>query len=699
MTKAKKKITVPSEVRRRVEALRSEIDRHRHAYHVLDSPVISDQAYDALVAELSELERRYPSLRRPDSPTEKVGAAPREGFVKVRHKYRQWSFDNVFDEEEFRAWAERLRRRAAKIGLSDFVPEYVCELKIDGLKVILRYERGRFKQAATRGDGRVGEDITANIAAVETIPKTLKKPADLIVVGEVWISKREFERINAQRRRAGEPLFANPRNTAAGSLRQLDPTVTAGRKLEAFFYEINEVVLPAGESRPQTQAATLRLLSALGLPVNTHWKLARTEEEVENFYRFWTDKHTGEAYQVDGVVIKLNRIDWQKALGWTAKAPRFAVAWKFPAEQATTVVEDIVLQLGRTGALTPVAHLRPVKIAGTVVSRASLHNKDEIARLDLRVGDTVIIEKAGDIIPDIVKVLPDLRPPGAKPFDFRRAAEKVCPGGIAREDVGGGKGVIYYCRDKNGYEVVREKLTYFASKKGLDIAGLSRCTIAKLMDASLIDDPADIFFLTEENLLSLEGFKEKAARNLLEAVRAAAAAPLEKFLTALGIRHIGEETALAVAAYLSEKFFSGFESFSPRDLVVAGELSLDDWSRIEGVGDKAARALREWFTAAENIRLLERFDEAGVRLFPLRSRSDTSLRGKTVVITGTFDAYTREELKEKIRSLGGKVSSTVGAKTDFLLVGRKPGGKLAKARSLGLKIIPEEEVEDFLSGE
>ncbi len=685
---------IPADVRDRVEKLRREIDKHRHAYHTLDAPLISDAAYDALVTELEELERRYPELITPDSPTQRVGDKVREGFAKVRHRHRQWSFDDVFDFAELHAWYERLQRFIAKLPAAQRQePSFVCELKIDGVKVILTYEKGRLRHAATRGDGVTGEDITDNIKTIKSIPLVLPQEVDIIVVGEVWMPKSEFERLNRQRRRAGESLLANCRNAAAGSLRQLDPRVTARRKLDAFFYDIDEVS-GANLAAPETQSEELDLLRALNFKVNPHRRKCRSLAEIEEFYQHWLPIRDKEAYDIDGVVVKVDSVALQRALGYTAKSPRYAVAYKFPAEQAATVVEDIAVQIGRTGVLTPVAHLRPVRLAGTVVSRATLHNEEEIKRLDVRVGDTVIVQKAGDIIPDIVKVLKDLRPENSRKFDFLAVAREVCGAPVKQRAISEKeKTVAYYCTNPDSFDIRRERLAHFVSKKGMDIDGLGERTVAQLMEEGLIDDPADIFFLRYEDLIELEGFREKAAYNLINSIERSRKTPLEKFLFALGIDYIGEETAVLISRFLTEKFFASALTITPQELgEKAAALSVQDWSEVEGVGEKAAKSLKSYFGNEKNLKLLRRFTEAGLSLLvPKVEKKPGPLAGKTVVITGTLESFSREEAKEAVRRAGGKPASSVSVKTDFLLAGDKPGSKIAKARQLGVPIIDEKE--------
>lgn len=685
-----------------MEKLAAEIEKHRQLYHTLDQPVISDEAYDSLVRELETLEESHPELRIATSPTGRVGGMPLAAFRKVRHVVRQWSFDNVFDMSELRAWDERVRRLLVKAGRRE-APQYACELKIDGLKIVLTYESGRLVRGATRGDGERGEEVTQNLRTIASLPLKLKAPATLIVVGEAWLSRAELTRLNAQRDHVRAPRFANPRNAAAGALRQLDPAITASRKLDAFMYDLEQFTLESamGEERfPSTQIAELTLLQTLGFPVNPHFRLCKTVEEIEAYYQEWNARRSQVPYDLDGIVIKVNQRPLQESLGFTGKAPRFGVAYKFPAEEATTVVEDVRMQIGRTGALTPVAYLKAVRIAGSLVSRASLHNFDEIARLDVRIGDTVVIRKAGDIIPEIVSVLPDLRSGQEKVISVP-ATCPICGGGVSRVVTGaGGKmSAILYCANPRCFAIEREKLIHAVSKKGFDIAGLGERIIDQLMQEGLIKDVADIFSLTEGDFKLLERFAEKSARKLAAAIDTAKRVTLSKLLFALGIRHVGEETAELIAEK-REKLLGTVQPLSLTELSRRlANISSDRWLALAGIGEKSAASLVTWFTSPKHRRLFERLATAGVVVsWPVpKSASLQSLRQKTFVLTGELMSFTRADAKAMIKEKGGSVAATVSRKTDYVVTGARPGSKLATAKKLGIPILSESDFKDLLA--
>jgi DNA ligase (NAD+) len=532
------------QARLRIEKLREEIERHRHAYHVLDMPSISDETYDSLFDELETLEERFPEYVSTTSPTQRVGAEPLEKFTKVRHEVAQWSFADVFDLEELSRWEERNAKILEKEGFRDAI-DYDCELKIDGLKIILTYEKGVLVAGATRGDGTVGEDVTQNIKTIRSVPLRLTQPIDVIVGGEAWLSKRELSRINREREKNGEALFANTRNAAAGSLRQLDPRVIAKRRLDSFIYDIEKI---DASLKPKTQIEELRLLEELGFKVNAKHRACRNVREVQEFYEEWTIWRHDTDYDLDGIVVKVNAQAAQAALGYTGKAPRWGIAYKFPAQQVTTVVEDIVVQVGRTGVLTPVAHLRPVRVAGSTVSRATLHNEDEIQRLDIRIGDTVVIRKAGDVIPEVVEVMKGLRAGNERTFAMPTQCP-VCQSSVRRQSIGGKseESAAHYCINPICFAAEKEKLIHFVSRKGFDIAGMGDKVVEQLIAEGLIANFADIFELTKGDLEPLERFAEKSAEKLAQAVQQSKSVPFEKFLFALGIRHVGEHVAEVLA--------------------------------------------------------------------------------------------------------------------------------------------------------
>lgn len=662
------------EARERVEKLRALINTHSHAYHALDAPTISDEAYDSLVRELVGLEAKHPELASEHSPTKRVGDAPLSVFEKVRHEVAQWSFDNVFSLEELRAWNERAQRYLAKE--SDLDPHafsYVAEHKIDGLKIILTYKNGLLVQGATRGDGVVGENITHNLRTIPSIPLVLTKEVDCIVGGEAWLSHTAFARINKERRASNEPLFANPRNAAAGSLRQLDPRVAAARKLDTFIYDLEQL---SGLPLPATQEDELALLSRLGFKVNSHNRTCVTLDAVCAFYTEWQKRRHELPVDIDGVVVKVNERAYQDALGYTAKAPRFAIAYKFPAEQVTTVIEDIAFQVGRTGVVTPVAHLAPVVVAGSTVARATLHNEDQIKRLDIRVGDTVILQKAGDVIPEIVSVVLELRTGKERPFRMpKKIAE--CGGDGAIERVPGE--AAWRCRNRSAPTIHRRKLHFAVSKSVLNIDGLGPRIVDQLLDESKIATLPDIFTLTRSDLDGLEGFKEKSIDNLLLAIaKTREGVPFPRFLMALSIDGVGEETALLLA-----------ERFSSIDALMRA--TPEELTAIYGIGETVASALLDWFALPEHRELVARLIEQVTIVYGDAKKTSNALAGKVMVLTGTLPTLSRDEAKALIRSAGGSVASAVSNKTDYVLAGENPGSKRAEAEKLGIQILGESE--------
>lgn len=665
-------------VQDRIEKLRALVAYHQHRYQVLDAPELSDEAYDALVRELRALEHAHPEYRKPDSPSERVGGAPRREFGKVAHATRQWSFDNVFSFEELGEWREKLLRQLERTPLQGATPTFCVEQKIDGLKIVLTYREGKFIQGATRGDGRVGEDITANLRTIRSVPLTLAEPVDCVVVGEAWLGKRELARLNDERRANGEPLFANTRNAAAGSLRQLDPQVTASRKLSCFLYDIDEISFPHAahtEKSPATQQGELALLARLGFEVNPHHAHCTDVDEVEAFYRHWHTKRHTLPFEIDGVVIKVDEVAHQRALGHTANAPRFGVAYKFPAEQVTTMVEGIVLQVGRTGVLTPVAVLSPVRVAGSVVHRATLHNEDQIRRLDVRVGDTVILQKAGDVIPEIVSVVRELRTGAERPFRFPTRTP-LCGGDGSVERIPGQ--AAWRCVSKDSFELVARTFHHFVSKKALDVDGLGPQIVDLLLEKGLLTTYADLFALSEGDLNGLPGFKDKAIRNLLAGIEAARQTTLARLLFALSIDQVGEETARSLA-----------RAFGTIGRVRGA--TREELCAVEGVGEVVADSLLAWFRDPVHTRAL---DELLPYLTLVRERAveQGALTGQTVVVTGTLPTLSREQAHELIRSAGGHPAGSVSKKTSFVVAGEDPGSKVEKARALGVAVIDETEL-------
>ncbi len=669
---------IPEDVLERAKKLRESIIKHRHLYHTKDAPEISDEAYDSLVKELESIESKYTELKGEDSPTERVGGEPLKEFVKVTHQTRQWSFDDVFDLNELKKWDERVKNFIRKEGLEKEKVEYCCELKIDGLKVVLTYTDGKLVIGATRGDGRIGEDVTSNVRTIKNIPLTLKENISMVVVGEVWMGKKELIRINKEREKNAEPLYANTRNVAAGSIRQLDPKITSSRNLKAFIYDIDLL----SKKTPETQDEEIKLLEKLGFETNPNHAVFTDLEGIQKYYEKWSKKKDALEYGLDGIVIKINSNKIQKALGYTGKSPRWGVAYKFPAEQVTTVVEDIALQVGRTGVLTPVAHLRPVLVAGSTVSRATLHNEDEIMRLDVRKGDTVILQKAGDVIPDIVSVVKDLRPKKSKEFVWPEKVD-ACGGDGRIERIPGQ--AAWRCVSKNSFEQQKRKFYHFVSKKCFDIADMGPKVVDVLLETNLISEYADIFTLEKGDLLALPRFAEKSVDNLLTSIEQSRKVTLARMLAAISIPQVGEETARDLA-----KHFSKIEKLE--------KATLSDLQSISGVGDVVAVSIVEFFNSKENKKMLNNLLKE-VKLQAESKAASNVLFGKKFVITGTLEGLSRTDVENKIRENGGEVSSSVSRETDYLLAGESTGSKYEKAQELGVRILGLEEFNKLLKGE
>ena len=669
-----------NEAKKRIEQLRREIAYHGYLYHVKDAPEISDAAWDALKHELKKLEQKYPEFITPDSPTQRVSGQPLPKFSKVIHKVRQWSLTDAFSFDEARDWEERnikiLQKEDVLISASDL--DYICELKIDGLHIALTYENGALKSAATRGDGVLGENVTQNIKTIWSVPLILKKPEDIVVEGEIWMPKEEFARINRENEKEGQILFANPRNAAAGSIRQLDSAITASRKLDSFIYDI------AWQKRDwliDDQKSELMLLKALGFKVEPNFRHCKTLGQVFDFLKSWEKQHDNLSYLVDGVVIKVNKRRYQEILGYTGKAPRFALAYKFSPEETTTVIEDIIVQVGRLGRLTPGAHFKPVKVAGTTVSRATLHNQQRINALDARIGDTVIIRKAGDIIPEVVKVLPRFRRKNSSRFII----DKLCPscGSVARIERSG-ESMLHFCANKRCSARVIEAIAHFVSKRAMNIDGMGEKIIVRFIDEGLIADAADIFFLEKADIAQLTGFGEKSADNLLASIARSRRVQVAKFLYALGIPHIGERMAQRLAEFARD---SGARSL-PAFWEALGKISKEELMAIPDFGPKAVESAFEWFHDERNQKLIQRLNDCGVELEIL---NDDGLSGKSFVFTGALSSITRDEAKDMVIAKGGVVGSLVSASTDYLVSGKYPGSKYDKAKKLGVKIIDEGE--------
>lgn len=663
-----------SQAKQRIEKLKAEVNRHRTMYHVYDRQEISDAALDSLKRELAILEQRFPDLITPDSPTQRIGGAPLPAFKKIKHTVKQWSFNDGFSKEEFLDFDERISKLLGKkLGKRPRV-DYACELKIDGLHIVLTYRKGLLKTAATRGDGFIGEDVTHTVKTIESIPLKLERPIDIIAAGEVFMRKKDFEKLNIEQKKRGQQIFANPRNAAAGAIRQLDPSVASRRKLDSYIYEIAKC-----SSVPKTQMGVLAELRKLGFKVNPHEFHAKAIEDAVTYWEHWIGQRDKEDYWIDGVMFKVNSLYYHDWLGFTGKAPRFALAAKFPAEQATTIVQDIIVQVGRTGALTPVAVLKPVHVAGTIVSRATLHNEDEIQRLGVKIGDTVIIQKAGDVIPDIVSVLAKLRTGKERAFPM----PKTCPicGSRVKKDL---KEVAFYCKNLDCPGRKLEHLTHFVSKKAFNIIGLGQKILQSLKDESLISDPSDLFRLTEKELLPMERFAEKSASNLIKAIQERKKVLLRRFLVSLGIRHVGEETAILLGRH--------FQSFDR-----VRNASSEDLESIHEIGPVVARSIVEYFQNPANQQFCDRLLQAGVVIEKEKSKEASGkLAGKTVVITGALRNFSRDQARQAIRLAGGHPMSSVSPKTDMVVVGENPGSKAEKAKALGIPIIDEKKFQSLI---
>ncbi len=665
------KTGIPHEVSERVAHLRDAVRKYRDLYHQEDESPISPEALDSLKRELAELETEYPQLKAAGSPTQTVAGGVRAGLKKVRHAVPQWSLDDAFTEADLRAFDERARRGLEKAGIKE-PPRYDCELKIDGLHIVLTYEEGRLVTAATRGDGVVGEDVTHNIRTIRSVPEALSRPVSLIVEGEVYLTRSGFEKLNKERGKAGLPLFANPRNAAAGSIRQLDPAIASARPLGVFLYDIDR----SSEELPATQTQELALLKELGLPVNPHSARCESVEDALAFWKKWEGKkREKEDYLIDGIVIKIDGRTQQEALGYTGKGPRFSIALKFPAEQVTTMVEDIVLQVGRTGTVTPVAQLKPVAVAGSTVARATLHNEDFIKEKDLRIGDTVVLQKAGDIIPEIVQVLPEFRTGKEKKWKFPKRSP-LCGGDGAIERVPGE--ARHRCVVAGSFSQLSRTLAHFAGRAALDIDGMGAKRVKLLMEHELVSSFDDFFTLTRDELLALPGFKEKSAEKLMASIERARHVPLDRLLVGLSIRHVGEETAFLLSVHFG----------TMKALRAADE---DALARIPGIGDIVAREAAAWFADEENQALLERL-LPHLSIEKVEAPSGRApLSGRSVVVTGTLPALSREEAESRVRAAGGTPSGSVSKKTAFVVAGENAGSKLAKAEQLGVEVIDEAE--------
>lgn len=664
-----------NDARLRIEKLKKEVEHHRYLYHVLDKQEISDAALDSLKKELADYETQFPQFLTSDSPSLRVSGKPLENFFKVQHTQPILSLEDAFGFEDLVAWQSRNQRLLPQARFS-----YFAELKYDGLAVVLRYENGVFAQGATRGDGRVGEDVTQNLRTVESLPLKIKvrknDPKVIEVRGEILLSKKNFEKINVRLSKEGKTTYANPRNLAAGTIRQLNPQAVSDRKLDCMVFEI---LTDVGQ---KTHADVHHILAQWGFKTSQETQQCKDLPGAQEFLTHWEKRRATLPYMTDGAVIVVDDIGYEKKLGSVGKAERWMIAYKFPAEQATTIVEKIQVQVGRTGALTPVALLRPVKVAGSTVSRATLHNEDEIKRLGLKIGDTVIIQKAGDIIPDIVSVLPGLRTGKEKSFSMPKTCP-VCGAPVERKD---GE-VAHYCTNKQCNAKTREQFYHFVSKAAVDIDGLGPKIVDQLLDMDLVRDVSDLYTLTAGDLEPLERFAEKSASNLIVAIQERRKIPLHRFLFGLGLRHVGSETAFLLVSVLAGKrlerpkaLLEEMETWTPETL-----------ENIEGIGPIVAQSIVEDVHDAFFKRLIQKLDTVGVRLEVPSARAKGKFSGKTFVLTGTLSSLTREEATEKIRDLGGQISSSVSSKTDFVLAGDNPGSKYHKAKKIGVTVLSEKE--------
>jgi DNA ligase (NAD+) len=649
-------------VSERISKLRQLLTHHEHLYYVLDEPEISDADYDDLMRELRLLEERHPEYATPDSPTQRVGGKPREGFQKIMHSAAMLSLDNALNEAELRAWDARVRE-----GLAGQPFQYIAELKLDGLSMAVHYRHGIFHQAITRGDGRIGEDVSENAKTIRSIPlRAIAQWPAWEVRGEVVMNRRGFEKLNAEREQHGQPKFANPRNAAAGSLRVLEPWITASRPLDYYTYAL----LVGGETALDSHYETLATLEQLKFRVNKNRKRCENIDAVFEFCREWEAKRDHLPYEIDGVVVKVDSRAQQNALGWTAKAPRWAIAFKYPARQAETVVEGIEVQVGRTGALTPVAHLRPVVVSGVTVSRATLHNEDEIERLGVEIGDTIVIERSGDVIPKVVRV----KEPGPdrRPFKMPRECP-VCGGDIVREQ---GEAASR-CINTNCPARLKESILHFAARPVMNIDGMGDALVNQLVESGLVRSVADIYKLSAEHLMNLERMGQKSADRVIRNIEASKKQPLARVLNGLGIQFVGERTATILA-----------DTFGSLDEIAgAGTEKLQE---AEEVGPKVAHSIRRFFDEPHNTELVDRLRQAGLVFTEVKKkRAGGPLAGKTFVITGTLPLWSREEAKEKIEAAGGKVAGSVSKKTHFVVAGESAGSKLDKAREFGVEIIDE----------
>jgi DNA ligase (NAD+) len=667
-----------SAIEKKIEALREKIRHHEYRYYVLDAPEISDAEFDALMNELKRLEADHPKLITPDSPTQRVGGKPREGFVKAKHSSPMLSLDNAYSEEELRDWERRVHELSGRTDI-----EYMCELKLDGMSLALVYNDGRLERGITRGDGSVGEDVTLNVRTVRSVPLSVAKdklkkagiPVDFEVRGEMLMPLAAFRKLNEEREHQGLAVFANPRNFTAGTVRQLEPSITAQRRMDYFAY----LLLKDGRTYFDRQSKAMDAMEAAGFKVNPNRKLAQNLEEVWKFIQSWEHKRESLPYEIDGIVIKVDRTAWQQELGFTGKAPRWAIAYKYAARGAVTQIENIVPQVGRTGKLTPVAWLKPVPIGGTMVSRATLHNMDFIEQLGVKIGDWVEVERGGDVIPKVVKMVEDKdHPRGDRQFEMPEHCP-VCGGNVVRTE---GE-ADHRCVNANCPAKLQGTILHFASRHVMDIDGLGEVLVNQLTERGLVKNVADLYRLKKDDLLQLERMGEKSAENVLEEIEASKKLPLERVIYGLGIRFVGERTAQFLA-----------EHFGSLDAVM--KANAEELEEVNEVGPRIAESIVEFFADEHNRKLVSDLRKAGLTFTGQKKEKGTKLAGKTFVLTGTLARHTRDEAKKMIEDEGGRVSGSVSKKTDYVVAGSDAGSKLDKARELGVNVIGEEELEGLV---
>ena len=663
---------------KKIEVLRERIRHHEYRYYVLDAPEIKDADFDKLMNELKRLEAEHPKLITPDSPTQRVGGKPREGFVKAKHSSPMLSLDNAYSQEELRDWERRVHELSGRTDL-----EYMCELKLDGMSLALVYSDGRLERGITRGDGNIGEDVTLNVRTVRSIPLSIAKdklkkagiPPDFEVRGEILMPTEAFRELNEQRERQGLAVFANPRNFTAGTVRQLDPSITAQRRMDYFAY----LLLKDGQTFLDRQSKAMDAMEAAGFKVNPNRKLAKNLDEVWTFIQSWESRRGSLPYEIDGIVVKVDRTAWQRELGFTGKAPRWAIAYKYAARGAVTQIEDILVQVGRTGKLTPVAALKPVPIGGTTVSRATLHNLDFIEQLGVKIGDWVEVERGGDVIPKVVKVVDDNEHPrGKKEFHMPEHCP-VCGGNVVRTE---GE-ADHRCVNANCPAKLQGTILHFASRHVMNIDGLGEVLVNQLTERGLVKNVADLYKLTKDALLTLDRLGEKSAENVLAEIDASKQLPLERVIYGLGIRFVGGRTAQFLA-----------EHFGSLDAIT--KASTEDLEEVNEVGPRIAESIVEFFADEHNRKLVSDLRKAGLTFTGQKKEKGTKLAGKTFVLTGTLARHTRDEAKKMIEDAGGRVSGSVSKKTDYVVAGSDAGSKLDKARELGVSVIGEEELEGLV---